>query len=124
MKKTPFVIRPGGVPMGKGNNPRRANSSKRNKIRLILKERGDPCHICGMPIDYSLPPGDPLSFEADEVVPVSRYWEGGYPNPQACAMDISNIKAAHRICNQRRGNKPVEGAGIPKPLSLPLSRQW
>lgn len=107
-------------------NPRRSNGARRNKIRQRLKSRGDPCHICGEPIDYTLPAGDPLSFEADEIVPVSRYWEGGYSTPEACALDINNIKAAHRICNQKRGNKPLceSETELPKPLSLPLSRRW
>ena len=26
-----------------------------------------PCAICGMPIDYDLPAGDPMSFEVDEI---------------------------------------------------------
>lgn len=48
-----------------------------------------------------------MSFEADELVPVSR---GGDP------LDYSNVGAAHRICNQRRGNRMPgdEGArGLP-----------
>ena len=40
--------------------------------------------------------GDPWSFEVDELLPVSR---GGSP------LDYSNVDAAHRICNQRRGNR-------------------
>lgn len=60
---------------------------------------GMDCHLCGMPIDYSLPSGHPMSFEVDELVPVSR---GGDP------LDFSNVAAAHRICNQKRGNKPVQ----------------
>ena len=106
------------------NNPRRANSTKRNRIRRILKERGGPCHICKLPIDYSLPPGDPMSFEVDEIVPVSRYWEGGYRSAQECALDIGNCAPAHRICNQRRGNKAIGEMGKADRLALPLSRQW
>lgn len=39
-----------------------------------------------------------MSFEVDEVVPVSL---GGSP------IEWENTRPAHRICNQRRGNKPV-----------------
>lgn len=80
-------------------NPRNANGNARRKLRARLKAMGMDCHLCGMPIDYSLPSGHPMSFEVDELVPVSR---GGDP------LDFSNVAAAHRICNQKRGNKPVQ----------------
>ena len=85
----------------------------RNRVRA----RGECCHICGRPIDYSLTtwtdPRDnkvkphPYRFEVDELIPVSRWREGGYQSAQACALDPKNVKAAHRICNQRRGNKSM-----------------
>ena len=77
-------------------DPRNRNGNARRKLRARLRAEGRPCHICGMPIDYSLPAGHPWSFEVDEIVPVSR---GGSP------LDYSNVDAAHRICNQRRGNR-------------------
>lgn len=96
-------------------NPRYANGNARRKLRAWLKAQGRPCHICGQAIDYGLPPGDPLSFEVDEIVPVSK---GGDP------LDRSNVDAAHRICNQRRGNRPV-GPG-PRAVAAPVvtSRRW
>ena len=86
------------------SNPRRANGTRRNSIRGWLRAQHRPCWICrafGRPgaIDYSLPAGHPLSFEVDELVPVSR---GGSP------FSRSNVDAAHRCCNQWRGNKSVE----------------
>ncbi len=77
---------------------RYANGSARRKVRAWLKAQGLPCHICGRAIDYTLPAGHPLSFEVDEIVPVSK---GGSP------IDRSNVAPAHRICNERRGNKPL-----------------
>lgn len=63
-----------------------------------------------------------MAFTADELVPVSR---GGSP------YDPSNIKAAHRICNMKRQNKPLEELGRKgskfKPVNdatLPQSREW
>ena len=54
-----------------------------------------------------------MSFEVDEIVPVSL---GGDP------LDRSNVQATHRICNERKGNKAIKkhggGAG------LPMSRDW
>lgn len=47
----------------------------------------------------------PLSFVIDEIIPVSRYKEFGYPSQRACAEDWNNLQPAHYICNQRKGNK-------------------
>lgn len=95
-------------------NPRRSNGHRRTQLRNRVRARHDPCAICGQPIDYDLPPGDPMSFELDEIIPVSR---GGSP------FDIDNVQPAHRICNQRKGNKIGGGQGETRD-QLPWSRQW
>lgn len=95
-------------------NPRRANGSRRANLRAWLKAQGRPCHICRMPIDYGLPAGDPMSFEVDELIPVSR---GGDP------LDRANVDAAHRICNQRKGNRMPGDAGA-RGLPVVRSRFW
>lgn len=51
-----------------------------------------------------------MSFEVDELVPVSK---GGDP------LDRANVDAAHRVCNERKGNregwKPtIRRAPLPK----------
>ena len=86
------------------NNPRYSNGAARRRIRARLAAEHRGCWICrafGKPdsIDYDLPPTHPGAFEVDELVPVSR---GGSP------IDYSNVDAAHRRCNQWRGNKSVE----------------
>ena len=96
-------------------NPRNSNGSARRKLREWLKAQGRPCHICGQPIDYDLPAGDPMSFEVDELVPVSK---GGDP------LDRSNVDAAHRICNQRRGNKPLVAVDRDEYAPISCSREW
>jgi len=88
--------------MGKPN-PRYSNGAGRRRLRSWLKAQGRGCWICrafGRPdaIDYALPAGHPLSFEVDELEPVSL---GGDP------LDPRNVDAAHRRCNQWRGNKTV-----------------
>lgn len=92
-----------------------------------LRARHDPCGICGRPIDYDLPPGDPMAFEADDIVPVSL---GGDP------CDINNLRASHRCCNQHRSNHISTDIDSPSPSpsgnplhiandeTLPLSRAW
>lgn len=102
------------------STPRYANGNARRKVREWLKAQGNPCHLCGRAIDYDLPAGHPLSFEVDEIVPVSR---GGSP------YDRANVAAAHRICNERRGNKMLiarreehEEEAPPGPVET--SRAW
>lgn len=52
------------------------------------------CWLCGLPIDPDLRSPHPLSFSMDHVVPVSM---GGKVD------DPNNVRAAHRICNMKRG---------------------
>ena len=64
--------------------------------------------------DYSLPAGHPMSFEVDEIVPVSK---GGDP------LDFENTQPTHRVCNQRKGNG-IARKGKPPKRGLPTSRDW
>lgn len=56
-----------------------------------------------------------MSFEVDEIVPVSK---GGDP------LDFSNTQPAHRACNQRKGNGSRKRPAPHKPSGLPTSREW
>ena len=62
------------------------NSATRDRHRARIKQDQPACHICGKPIDYTLPHLDPMSFVVDHVIPLAK---GG---PDA----LSNKKAAHR----------------------------
>ena len=91
------------------NNPRVHNWKARARVVQLARERaanGEPCGICGEPIDLSLSqwytdPKDgkrkraPWSCECDEIVPVSL---GGSP------IDEDNTQPVHRACNVRKGN--------------------
>lgn len=86
------------------SNIRRSNGTRRDAVRSWLRSQRRPCWICRAfgrsgEIDYSLPARHPLSFEVDELVPVSL---GGSPFAR------SNVDAAHRCCNQWRSNKTVD----------------
>lgn len=105
-------------------NPRYSNGARRRAIRKRWRSIGAPCSLCGKPIDYSLPAGHPMSFEVDEIIPVSRYLEGGYASPQQCALDFNNTRPVHRICNQRRGNGKARFKPPTNRSGLPNSRQW
>ena len=83
---------------------RRSNGTRRTAVRNWLRSQHRPCWICRAfgrsgEIDYSLPTRHPLSFEVDELVPVSL---GGSPFAR------SNVDAAHRCCNEWRSNKTVD----------------
>ena len=77
-----------GIAMGRCNN-RRANGWRRDQVTARVKAAYDTCHLCGQPVDKTLPAGLPGSPEVDELVPVSR---GG------SATDFSNCFLAHRWC--------------------------
>ena len=82
-----------------GTNPRRANGTQRNHARAAVRQRGEPCWICGLPVDHSLPRMDPCEFVVDELEPVSR---GGSP------YRAGNLATAHRCCNGWRSARSVE----------------
>lgn len=76
-------------------NPRTANGARRRAIRARWRAIGDPCHLCGKPIDYTLGwsidesgkrKPHPMSFVVDEIVPVSK---GGDP------LRWDNTRPAH-----------------------------
>lgn len=79
----------------KKSNPRRSNGARRTALRKRVKSLGLPCALCGKPINYALPAGHPMSYELDEIVPVSK---GGDP------LDFDNVQPAHRCCNQAKGD--------------------
>lgn len=100
-------------------DPRTANGHRRRQLRRWLAAQGGPCALCGGEIDYTLPAGHPLAFEVDEIVPVSR---GGDP------LDRDNVQPAHRICNERKGNRMgplgMRPAAEPKRPADPTSRSF
>ena len=94
-------------------NPRRRGGAERDKLRVRIAAENRPCWICQVmgrkgTINYSLRFPHPYSFVLDELVPVSKYWIGGYPTPEAAALDYKNLAAAHKICNEWRSNKTVD----------------
>ena len=105
-------------------NPRKSNGARRNANRARMKAEGRGCWICrafGRPdaIDYSLPARHPMSFELDELVPVSKYWLGGYPSKEACALDYAVdevIAIARKARTGKRAGKPF----VPREMEQPV----
>lgn len=91
-------------------NPRRANGTKRDRVRRQVLAQETHCWICGVEVDKTLPPYQPGSPEVDEIIPVSL---GGSP------FDRTNCRLSHRLCNVRRGN----GTRL-RTQPLTTSRTW
>lgn len=94
-------------------NPRYANSTLRQKHRARLKAIGGECGICHGgygPIHYDEPSDSkhPLSFVIDEIHPISRWREWGYPSIEAAAQDWNNLQPAHYCCNAAKSSKTME----------------
>lgn len=80
------------------SNPRYANYSARSALRKRMASQPQRCWMCGLPISPTYPARHPYALELDEITPISK---GG------SAIDPANVRAAHRCCNQWRGDKPV-----------------
>lgn len=98
-------------------NPRSANGHRRRQLRKRVLAHYNDCALCGLPIDKTLPIHDPGAPEVDEIVPVSL---GGDP------LAWRNVRLAHRLCNQKRGNKPDAPQSTAKATTQQpaTSRDW
>lgn len=65
------------------------STTTRDRARARDTRRQSSCHICGQPIDYTLPHTDPRSLVEDHIIPIAR----GGPDT------LDNLAAAHRDCN-------------------------
>ena len=106
-------------------NPRSANGNLRKKHKARLRAMGCECGICHGalgPIHYDEPSNakHPLSFVVDEIIPISRWKEFGYPSIEAAAQDWNNLQAAHYICNAKKSNR-VSGIRIPERKEVIIS---
>ena len=67
------------------------------RARIAVRVRaGEPCCLCGRPIDLSLKYPHPESFTVEHTVPTSR---GG-------SDDYAALAPAHNACNRARSNGP------------------
>lgn len=98
-------------------NPRQKKGRQRKRAAARYASIDAPCGLCHGargPIDYMAPRNHnfPLSLVIDEIVPVSRWMEGGYSSADECACDPNNWQPAHWVCNALASDKR-------KPLATP-----
>lgn len=75
----------------------------RQRKRIAARVRaGEPCCLCGRPIDLALPFPDPWSFTVEHVIPTSH---GGADHGE------NQLAPCHLTCNRRRGNGPSGTVG-------------
>lgn len=87
------------------------NTTIRDQHRKAIRRTKQPCGICEAEIDYTLKSPDPMSFEVDHIVPLSK---GG-------ADTLENKTASHRICNRAKWDSlPGDSA----PRTFVTSRVW
>ena len=72
----------------------RTYRAKAAALRKATNDNGWPCHLCGKPIDMSLPYTHPLAFTADHLDALAN---GGNL--------LGDLAPAHRRCNSQRGRK-------------------
>lgn len=96
----------------------------RERARLLrrAKKNGEPCWLCGRPIDFSAPANTPHAFEADHAIAAA---DGGSDR-------IENLRSAHHLCNRRRGRGTATVAAQTTPHGFrghdgswnPTTRDW
>lgn len=72
------------------------NTTQRDRDRARIARSHPACHICGQPIDYTLPYLDPGEYVVDHLIPLTN----GGPDT------LANKAAAHRQCNRNKGARP------------------
>lgn len=64
------------------------------RAKALIRRTQGICWLCGQPINDNLRSPHPMSRTVDHKTPVAL---GGAHN------DPANMRAAHRVCNQKRG---------------------
>lgn len=81
-----------------------ASKAVRERARRRIAQQvkaGEPCHLCGRPIDLTVRYPDPEAFTVDHVVPTSL---GG-------SDALETLRPAHNRCNRQRSNLPIGTVG-------------
>lgn len=73
------------------------SKDKKRVVRALRKRDGDYC-FCDEVIDFSLTETDPNNKKASSIDHIIPRSEGG-------GNELSNLRLAHRICNERREHR-------------------
>lgn len=87
------------------------STTVRDRDRRAIARTKPPCHICELPIDYSIPSPDPMSFEVDHVIALAN---GG-------ADTLENKAASHRTCNRTKWHHLADDDA---PRTFVTARAW
>lgn len=92
---------------------------KRDKIPARMRDavyaKGEGrCYLCGDAINRALDRRDPLAYQVDHVVPVSK---GG-------GTTLTNLRAAHAACNNLKDSGSVTSAREALAARRGGSRDW
>jgi 5-methylcytosine-specific restriction endonuclease McrA len=82
---------------------------RRTRQRVI--RRDTTCYLCGHPLNPTHQHPHPQSTVVDHIQPASH-------NPDA-ALDVTNLAATHKVCNERKGNRAADDYIADQP-----SRDW
>ena len=77
------------------------NKAKRKRMETAFRRQKGRCALCGDQMKLNYNPQDPLSATADHITPKSM--GGGIAH---------NIQAAHKKCNNERGNVHIANAEV------------
>lgn len=89
--------------------PRAYDTREYKRVRAELLVPGALCWLCGLAIDFTVPPRHPMSPSLDHVVPLAK---GGHPTAR------ENARPAHFGCNSSKQDKQA------RPMPLKRSRAW
>lgn len=68
------------------------------RLKAYQEEHDSTCRLCLQEVDFGLKSPAPGSPEIDHMIPVKR---SGHP------YEWANLQLAHKLCNQRKGNKTM-----------------
>lgn len=99
--------------MSRHHSNGRAYRENTKAFREKCESEDAHCWICGLAIDYSIPPErayEDDAFQRDHYFPASTHPD--------LYEDVGNWRPSHAGCNRERSNRP------PRPALGVLSRRW
>jgi hypothetical protein len=97
--------------LGSAAKRRRSEAQRTEQRRVFIAKHDGVCHLCRTLVGpETLPPTHPMSATRDHVL----------PRPHRRKGENVEIRLAHRLCNQLRGNAPIYAVLAPEVYRLAL----